>query len=150
MFNLCRNYELNNVLHNQVVKMVSLAFSDPNLSQTVNFSIILVNSKGCVAKLPSYLSRIRFKDSQQNRFTKIQKRLYWPCCSNLKIDSIIRVKGELSGYKDSWKRLVRQNIDDSGLKISLWRKQKLRRIYFQKITKDKHYVPKISILLWSF
>ena len=36
LFNLCRNYELNNVLHNQVVKMVSLAFSDPNLSQSVN------------------------------------------------------------------------------------------------------------------
>ena len=37
LFKLCRNYELNNVLHNQVVKMVSLALSDPNLSKSVIF-----------------------------------------------------------------------------------------------------------------
>lgn len=45
LFELCRNYELNNVLHNEVVKLVSLSFDDQGLSQAVIHSTyILVTS----------------------------------------------------------------------------------------------------------
>lgn len=45
LFELCRNYEMNNVLHNEVVKLISLSFNDQSLSQAVFFSLILVTSK---------------------------------------------------------------------------------------------------------
>ncbi len=35
LFELCRNYELNNILHNEVVKLISLSFDDQGLSQAV-------------------------------------------------------------------------------------------------------------------
>lgn len=38
LFELCRNYEMNNVLHNEVVKLISLSFTDNLLSQAVFFS----------------------------------------------------------------------------------------------------------------
>ncbi len=44
LFSLCKNYELNNVLHNQIVKMVSLAFSDSALSHSVIFFIYFSSS----------------------------------------------------------------------------------------------------------